>query len=470
MSHRRVALYARDFGAVGDGATDDTAHIQAALTEASTRGIGTVILDGYTYAIAGLLTLQAGVQLHGQGMIGPGVNPGTALILTNAAAKVWCRGTGTGLRDLWINGNATAPIGLQVGGTAAGDAGSDGYYENVQVSNCTTRNIAVLTAQNTAFINCRSNITAAGGEGCLIDNGVGGCTFLRCEFNSAAAGPNLRIGPNPASSGFPTSNNTFIGCQCEFRADDGPELLIEGGFSNSFFGGAAFHSTAGHTSPVVEVTGNTRTYFDGFVVAGNADDLRDGMKIGPGVNALNQAIVVAARIRGFGVGAYFDVDPSFGRLLLDGPVTGLNPDEGTGTNLLTGTSPKAQVVQDNQWTIQNRLALPGDVAMLVSVITENFSRYGLTGAGSQSWGSGASGSHDTVLARTAAGELSLGTGGLPNTFKATRGVGGGNYTTAGRPAPATLGGGVEIFDVNLGKPIWTNAAASGYVDATGAAV
>jgi hypothetical protein len=44
------------------------------------------------------------------------------------------------------------------------------------------------------------------------------------------------------------------------------------------------------------------------------------------------------------------------------------------------------------------------------------------------------------------------------------------FTTAGRPAAATAGAGAMIFDSTLGKPVWVNAAASGYVDATGASV
>lgn len=43
-------------------------------------------------------------------------------------------------------------------------------------------------------------------------------------------------------------------------------------------------------------------------------------------------------------------------------------------------------------------------------------------------------------------------------------------TTAERPAPATAGAGYDYFDTTLNKPIWVNAAANGWVDATGTAV
>ena len=43
-------------------------------------------------------------------------------------------------------------------------------------------------------------------------------------------------------------------------------------------------------------------------------------------------------------------------------------------------------------------------------------------------------------------------------------------TTAQRPAPATAGAAFQYYDTTLNKPIWVNAAATGWVDATGAAV
>lgn len=44
-------------------------------------------------------------------------------------------------------------------------------------------------------------------------------------------------------------------------------------------------------------------------------------------------------------------------------------------------------------------------------------------------------------------------------------------TTAQRPTlPGNLHPGSSYFDTTLGKPIWVNAAGTGWVDATGAAV
>lgn len=42
--------------------------------------------------------------------------------------------------------------------------------------------------------------------------------------------------------------------------------------------------------------------------------------------------------------------------------------------------------------------------------------------------------------------------------------------TEDRPSPAELSPGASIFDTDLNKPIWVNAAGDGWVDATGAVV
>lgn len=60
------------YGAVGDGVTDDTAHIQAALTAAGTPK-GIVFFPAGTYRITSKLTVPAGVHLWGAGSEGTSI-------------------------------------------------------------------------------------------------------------------------------------------------------------------------------------------------------------------------------------------------------------------------------------------------------------------------------------------------------------------------------------------------------------
>jgi hypothetical protein len=56
----------KDYGAVGNGTTDDTAAIQAAIDAVSAAGGGTLLLPEGTYIVAGL-QMKAGVYLQGSG-------------------------------------------------------------------------------------------------------------------------------------------------------------------------------------------------------------------------------------------------------------------------------------------------------------------------------------------------------------------------------------------------------------------
>lgn len=61
-------LSVKDFGATGDGTTDDTAHIQAAIDQANATGGNVVYFPNGTYCVTQLtLTSYANVQLRGAG-------------------------------------------------------------------------------------------------------------------------------------------------------------------------------------------------------------------------------------------------------------------------------------------------------------------------------------------------------------------------------------------------------------------
>lgn len=64
-----IIVSARDFGATGDGVTDDTAAIQAALDAAAAAGGAVVHLDAGTYVISGSGKASSGCLLIGSNVV-----------------------------------------------------------------------------------------------------------------------------------------------------------------------------------------------------------------------------------------------------------------------------------------------------------------------------------------------------------------------------------------------------------------
>lgn len=131
----------KNYGAVGDGVTDDLIGIQAALTACGAAGGGTVYMPPGTYYVTNVLLVPANTVLCGAGMDATTIlNPAGALAGKSVGADsifatVGLVGVaGSGVRDLCIDHstNATTANGIQLG-SATGTLTTNCFVDSVRV-------------------------------------------------------------------------------------------------------------------------------------------------------------------------------------------------------------------------------------------------------------------------------------------------------------------------------------------------
>lgn len=138
--YNRIAdtVSVKDFGAVGDGITDDAAAIQAAINSLDARG-GTILFPKGTYMVSTGITLKTRAELRGSDRNNctiralPSATGITVLGLTGSAYN--CR-----IRHLSIEGNDAAAKGIAILGATNG-SNAHHLIEDVNASGCTVNAI-----------------------------------------------------------------------------------------------------------------------------------------------------------------------------------------------------------------------------------------------------------------------------------------------------------------------------------------
>lgn len=206
---RKATFDVRDYGAVGDGTTDDTTAVQAAITAASAAGGGQVLLPEGTWIVSGI-TLPSKVQLVGVGWssILKLKSASNGPVVRNAALGTeW-----VGIFNLCIDGNTSGQSsdspGIKFDHTGGDTPGTftfadphhlvsdvlvrnvrgHGVHLDVKASETRLRNVVVHTATKHGFYlawgdNFLSDCTAieTGQDGFHLTSAVGSTRLVACK-------------------------------------------------------------------------------------------------------------------------------------------------------------------------------------------------------------------------------------------------------------------------------------------------
>jgi hypothetical protein len=203
-----------DFGAKGDGVTDDTAALQAGLNAAITQ-VRPLYIPAGTYKLSSALTEAGsvtGLTIYGDGSTQ--FSGGTTLLQNTASARILSFLTASD--NMTIHDIAFAYAGTTGGGTATSSTASLLYFNGVGGN------------FNSAYI---YNVVVLGGNNCIELDGFASSFFQNCAWqwpNSKAV---------IVSSGGNDNDLTFLTCSAiltvngsiGYELDSGSNIVISGG-------------------------------------------------------------------------------------------------------------------------------------------------------------------------------------------------------------------------------------------------
>ncbi|OGM25780.1 hypothetical protein A3A76_01610 [Candidatus Woesebacteria bacterium RIFCSPLOWO2_01_FULL_39_23] len=150
----KYILNVTDYGAVGDGLTNDTAALQAAINAASAAGKRLYVPAG-TYLFTTLsIPGPEGIYLYGDGRASILQCTGTGNAITLGEVNLWNRLV---LKDFTLQGNSSAGHGLYLAPTGAGNNVVIGQIENLYITGFTQTGfyaVYVLDCYGLQFNSC----------------------------------------------------------------------------------------------------------------------------------------------------------------------------------------------------------------------------------------------------------------------------------------------------------------------------
>lgn len=277
-AHNRMidgsAVNVKDFGAIGDGTTDDTTALQAAFDAAATAGVG-VYAEG-TFKITGIVYIKGNADLS-KATFNVHDTPAVAVEVSTGPTAISTGGTATLLRTkvIWLPevNNMTKPA-TGWAGQGTGVRVVNLYESQLYVNKITGFDIGLLlTSKNTGtaynnitlgFLdNNKVNLSLApvDGTGWVNENNIIGGRFYHdgSEGTNVSGVRHILIAQNAAPSGS-GNNNLFVKPSVE---GDVPEYTIEcAGAYNTFLQGRY------EGAPKVLYTGTSANYGTDNVIFG----------------------------------------------------------------------------------------------------------------------------------------------------------------------------------------------------------
>ena len=237
----------KDFGAVGDGVTDDTAAINAAILSASTSKFGLIFEAGKDYLVSSTLsfsnsasTIPRWVDFKGCSITAHATSfTGSSLVyVENPHGKVET----FLMSNVYIDCSANS--GINYGFYMKG--GQDGRYTSIQVVRAASNGFLIQAEANFGiYYNVFDTCKAGGPNG--LGNGAAGFRITGGDARRANANTFLNCAPQyNATAGFSlgkSSGNVFIGCAPEENIADAGWVFGDGVTSVSILGGFSENNT-----------------------------------------------------------------------------------------------------------------------------------------------------------------------------------------------------------------------------------
>lgn len=283
----------RDYGALGDGATNDAPAIQAAIDAAEAAGGGTVFFPRGYYKVGAMLTVETdGVWLVGSGRLATRVEKtgNFALIRISGATGAGSNHTtDCGVKAMSLRGGDFTGVILDLLYVTRGvfedlhlfgnnDAGIDmvevwdSRFTNVWVEWCTSTTVPAVWVRSSR---------AASGFGSSTDS-TNQVVFVGCLIET------WKVGAVWIEQGVGTPENIygihFYGTKIETHLVRGPAVVVGSGASNINFADTYVFLNSfdtGFSTPVdaISIAGNKQIDISGCYIANGAATIASGVNV-----------------------------------------------------------------------------------------------------------------------------------------------------------------------------------------------